>query len=352
MPVRLNSTGGGSVTLDVPAVGTTTTLNLPTSNGTLLASDGSGNVTVSGTATFSGNATFNAGLVPSSSFLRNRIINGAMAIDQRNAGASFNCSAGAVTFGLDRFYVYPTGAAVTGQRVNPSVTGFPTALRVTGAAGNNYTEIGQRIESVNVADLAGSTVTVSFMAAASVATSVTLITSYANATDNFATITAINSTAVTITSTLTRYSVSVSLPSQAANGVVVGFVFGSGLTSGTFTLTGVQLEVGSVATPLERRQYGQELALCQRYFQSYAAGTFRMDGNAAGAGVSVSGITFSFHTQMRSSPTATGNYSSTTNIGNGPFFGNTPNGTNIGANSSSGGTTMMIMGAMTFAAEL
>ena len=48
MPVRLNSSGGGSVTLDVPAFGTTTTLNLPTVNGTLIASDNSGNVSVSG----------------------------------------------------------------------------------------------------------------------------------------------------------------------------------------------------------------------------------------------------------------------------------------------------------------
>ena len=48
----------------------------------------------------------------------------------------------------------------------------------------------------------------------------------------------------------------------------------------TFEITGLQLEVGSVATDFEHRSYGQELALCQRYFQRYATG----DGNVIGQG--------------------------------------------------------------------
>jgi hypothetical protein len=46
----------------------------------------------------------------------------------------------------------------------------------------------------------------------------------------------------------------------------------AGTTNATFDITGVQLEVGTVATPFEHRSYGQELALAQRYYQEYIPG--------------------------------------------------------------------------------
>jgi len=55
-------------------------------------------------------------------------------------------------------------------------------------------------------------------------------------------------------------------------------------TSNWFEVTGVQLEVGSVATEFERRPYGMELALCQRYYQhSYATGTAVGTATSVGA---------------------------------------------------------------------
>jgi hypothetical protein len=73
-------------------------------------------------------------------------------------------------------------------------------------------------------------------------------------------------------------------------------------TSGaTFYITGVQLETGTVATPFERRSYGQELSLCQRYFQR---GVYRLSGVCNGAGGDASIV---FPTPFRSSPTLTVN---------------------------------------------
>jgi hypothetical protein len=73
-----------------------------------------------------------------------------------------------------------------------------------------------------------------------------------------------------------------------------------GTTSANWSVTGVQLEVGTQATSFEYRQYGQELALCQRYgyavnggYTGYANGTTTLDA------------TINFPVQMRTTPTAT-----------------------------------------------
>jgi hypothetical protein len=74
----------------------------------------------------------------------------------------------------------------------------------------------------------------------------------------------------------------------------------SGTDGATLYITGVQLEAGSVATPFERRQYGAELALCQRYY-------IGVDGNAdflALAGASSGGrVNVPVPVTMRASPT-------------------------------------------------
>jgi hypothetical protein len=83
-------------------------------------------------------------------------------------------------------------------------------------------------------------------------------------------------------------------------------------TGATFYITGVQLEVGSVATPFERRPYGLELMLCQRYFQK---GQIMNSGNINASAV-YSGYS-SFPVEMRAAPTMTsGTY---TSIGGGGF---------------------------------
>jgi hypothetical protein len=196
---------------------------------------------------------------------RNRIINGGMVIDQRNAGASQTVTtAGAYT--VDRFFVQPSGASVTTQRVAGSGQ-YQNALRITGAASVTQCFVQQKIEALNSYDLAGQTVTVTIRASSSTLTSLTCYVERATAgTDNWATFATDKTQSLTITSTPTDYTFQATLSASATNGI--RFIFATGaFTSGTLDITGVQLEAGSVATPFERRPYGTELALCQRYYQ-------------------------------------------------------------------------------------
>jgi hypothetical protein len=202
--------------------------------------------------------------------MRNRIINGAMAADQRNGGASQSfTAAAALAYSVDRWYGYCTGANVTGQRVQASVAGT-FAYQFGGAASVTAIGFGQRIEQLNSADLTGATATLSVDLANSLLTTVTWTAYYATTANTFGTLASPTRTQIatgtfTVNSTLTRYSANNSISGAATTGIEIVFTVGA-QTSGTWTISNVQLEPGSVATPFERRPIGTELALCQRYF--------------------------------------------------------------------------------------
>jgi hypothetical protein len=193
---------------------------------------------------------------------KNRILNGQMVIDQRNAGASQTIN-NTTAYTVDRWYVGFVGGSGTSQRV-AGTGGFQNAIRMTGGSGITSAFVGQKIESFNSADLAGNTVTVSFRASSSTLTSIAWYARFPTAVDNYASVTAISNATINITSTPTNYTFSFACPSGVTNGLEIFFLTGS-FTSGTLDITGVQLEKGSTATSFDYRPYGTELALCQRY---------------------------------------------------------------------------------------
>ena len=234
---------------------------------------------------------------------RNRIINGDMRIDQRNAGASV--TAGAGTYTLDRWQAYSSQASkFTVQQNAGSVTppsGFTNYLGVTSLAattvGSDLYRISQAVEGYNIADFAwgtgaGKTVTLSFWV-------------YSSLTGNFSI--CLQNSANTraypalynIASANTWTYISLIIPPETSgawtsnNGIGVLIQWGLGISAAgsttagawasgnyngatgavntvatagaTFYITGVQLEVGGVATPFERRNFGVEFVMCQRY---------------------------------------------------------------------------------------
>ena len=248
--------------------------------------------------------------------LRNRIINGAMAVDQRNTGAAQTITAGAaLAYTADRWYGYCTGANVTGQRVQGARAGL-FRYRFTGAASVTAIGFGQRIEQLNCAALAGTTATLSVDLANSVLTTVTWTAFYANTADAFGTLASPTRTQIatgtfTVNSTVTRYSTSISIPSVATTGIEIVFTVGA-QTSGTWTIGDVQLEPGTVATPFERRSFGQELALCQRYYCIVPSATFGFPCPSTGGFATIQ--IYPFPQAMRVAPTVTRSYASTVNV--------------------------------------
>ena len=278
--------------------------------------------------------------------MRNRIINGDMRIDQRNAGASVTINAASNTYTLDRWLAagQATDGVFTVQQSATAPSGFSNSTVITvttadssiGATQAYYFR--QNIEGYNVADLgygtaSAQTVTLSFWVRSSVTGTFggalnnsafnrsypfSFTISAAN-TFEYKTITITGDTSGTwLTTNGIGFAVTWSLGMGSTYKGTASAWSGSLLlaptgavdlisTSGaTFYVTGVQLEVGTVATPFERRLYGQELALCQRYYYrltSQAAGDYFV--NTAFAVGTTQAFGFStFPVQMRTKPTA------------------------------------------------
>jgi len=194
---------------------------------------------------------------------KNRIINGAMVIDQRNAGAAVTVSTSTNTFPVDRMALISVGATTTAQRVE-GTGAYSYDVLYTGAASVTASYFFQRIESVNCFDLVNKNVTFQVQLSSSTVTSVAVGLFSAGSTDNFASPVSISSTTFTITSTPTIYTWTVNAGANAANGLQIQLNFGA-FTSGTARISGMQLEKGTQATTFDYRPHTTELLLCKRY---------------------------------------------------------------------------------------
>jgi hypothetical protein len=292
----------------------------------------------------SNGVTFNdaslQGAAASPYVLKNRIINGDMVIDQRNAGASVTPTNG--QYSVDRWQFQVSQASkLTAQQSSVAPTGFKNSLLVTSSSAYSvgaadYFSVLQSIEGFNTADLEfgtanAKTVTLSFWVRSSLTGTFggTLINgAYSRAYPFTYTISVANTweqKSVTIAGDTTGtwvgatngigMQVNFGLGVGANNSATAGSWTGSGEysatgatsvvgTSGaTFYITGVQLEQNTSATPFERRLYGQELANCQRYYYKKTGALYQTFGTGYASATTLVVIQIYHPIEMRAAPT-------------------------------------------------
>ena len=281
---------------------------------------------------------------PNSMGFRNRIINGDMRIDQRNAGAATANTISGYT--LDRWTVsQSTTGKLIAQRNAGSVTppaGFSNYLGVTSqsaysVSAGDYYMIYQMIEGFNTADLAwgtasAQTVTMSFWVRSSLTGTFggslqnnatnrgypfTYSISAANTWEQKTVTIAGDTTGTWETGNQTGIRVQFGLGVGATYSGTAGawaaanLITATGATSvvgtngATFYITGVQFEAGTVASPFERRDYGRELIMCQRYYyKNFPSATNAVFGTGFNANTTTAAGFVNFPVTMRSAPSA------------------------------------------------
>ena len=339
LKVTATASAVNEVTLANAATGGTPTLTATgddTNIGMKFVGKGTGEVT----ARVNGSDVFNA----SSNFgFKNRIINGAMVISQRNAGASVTPTNG--QYLVDRFYALVTAASKFTAKQDVGLNNyFANSLKITSssayslAAGDVFSII-QKIEGNNTVDFGFGTanaqsITLSFLVNSSLTGTFggSLMNASLNRSYPF-------TFSVPVANTAT--SISVTIPGDTSGtwgtgtgtGFLVSFSMGTGTTfsgtagawgssekysatgatsvvgtnGATFYITGVQLEKGSTATSFDYRPYGTELALCQRYYYKVVTDTAAakmLAPNGFADSTTTALCWTQFPVEMRASPTA------------------------------------------------
>jgi hypothetical protein len=280
--IQGHSSGTGTVTITAPNTNSDRILTIPDITGTAITTGDTGTVTQSIVHADAVN-TFISGR-------KNLIINGDMKIAQR--GTSFTSHTG---YTIDRY----KGFGHTYTRIDNGDFYSLRMLWVTGTDANIYYPV--ELDRGQLEN--GQTYTLSFKYK-SAGTDMTLECFYRVGTSG-------NLVAQMPTQTLpdssgfSNYSITFTCQGRIATHTVLNLRFGN--ASGTKEIANVQLELGSVATDFEHRSYGEELALCQRYYQSTLNAAGGLTGNNAVRAITVNRLAAGhlFGVPMRDIPSVT-----------------------------------------------
>ena len=243
---------------------------------------------------------------------KNLIINGAMEVAQRGTSASSKTASDYYT--CDRWRTEASGATFnTSQQSNTAsdmaTTGAKHFLRMEVTTANNNSGISQKIEAKNIRQFKGEKLTLSFYAKGTNPNggSFDVVRQF---DDESATSTQEKSS-LTVTSSFVKYTYTFDYPDEGSvtmtdvnAKMALSFLQPDGDTSTnawTLDITSVQLEVGEQATSFEHRSLGEELALCQRYYQKFGSGSYwGFQAKTTDTSRQVQGM---LPTEMRATPT-------------------------------------------------